>query len=158
MIVRQERRNLATIRAGEYEGLPKKLVDPHWKPDFGPAAFNPKTGATAIGARKFLVAYNVNLNVTDTRLANRVAFDVRERGRWNDYMHAYEELIRHTATPHAPWYVVPADAKWFTRLVVASAIVDALTGLDLHYPVVPPAQRRELAKARRALLAERRRR
>jgi glutamate formiminotransferase / formiminotetrahydrofolate cyclodeaminase len=77
----EERRNLATIRAGEYEGLAKKLVDPRWKPDFGPAAFNPRTGATAIGARKFLVAYNVNLNVTDTRLANRVAFDVRERGR-----------------------------------------------------------------------------
>ncbi len=76
-----ERRNLATVREGEYEALSKKLVDPKWKPDFGPASFNPKTGATAIGARKFLVAYNVNLNVTDTRLANRVAFDVRERGR-----------------------------------------------------------------------------
>jgi len=76
-----ERKNLATVRAGEYEGLAKKLVDPKWKPDFGPAEFNPRTGATAIGARKFLVAYNVNLNVTDTRLANRVAFDVRERGR-----------------------------------------------------------------------------
>jgi glutamate formiminotransferase/formiminotetrahydrofolate cyclodeaminase len=76
-----ERQNLATIRAGEYEALARKLADPKWKPDFGPAEFNAKTGATAIGARKFLVAYNVNLNVTDTRLANRVAFDVRERGR-----------------------------------------------------------------------------
>ena len=76
-----ERRNLAVIRAGEYEGLKEKLADPSWKPDFGPAAFNPKTGATVVGARDFLVAYNVNLNTTSTRRANAVAFDVRERGR-----------------------------------------------------------------------------
>ncbi len=76
-----ERRNLAVIRAGEYEGLKEKLADPRWKPDFGPAAFNPKTGATVVGARDFLVAYNVNLNTTSTRRANAVAFDVRERGR-----------------------------------------------------------------------------
>ncbi len=76
-----ERRNLANCRAGEYEGLPKKLEDPHWKPDFGPAAFNPRTGAIAIGARDFLVAYNVNLNTTSTRRANAVAFDIREKGR-----------------------------------------------------------------------------
>jgi glutamate formiminotransferase/formiminotetrahydrofolate cyclodeaminase len=77
----EERRNLAVIRAGEYEGLKEKLADPHWKPDFGPAAFNPKTGATVVGARDFLVAYNINLNTTSTRRANAVAFDVRERGR-----------------------------------------------------------------------------
>ena len=77
----QERRNLAVIRAGEYEGLKDKLADPRWKPDFGPAAFNPKTGATVVGARDFLVAYNINLNTTSTRRANAVAFDVRERGR-----------------------------------------------------------------------------
>ena len=77
----QERRNLATCRAGEYEGLPKKLEDPHWKPDFGPAVFNPRTGAIAIGARDFLVAYNVNLNTTSVRRANAVAFDIREKGR-----------------------------------------------------------------------------
>jgi glutamate formiminotransferase / formiminotetrahydrofolate cyclodeaminase len=88
----EERRNLATIRAGEYEGLAKKLADPKWKPDFGPASFNPKTGATAIGARKFLVAYNVNLNVTDTRLANRVAFDVREKGRVRRDEHDHKVL------------------------------------------------------------------
>ena len=76
-----ERRNLANCRAGEYEGLPDKLKDPKWKPDFGPAKFNPRTGATAIGARDFLVAYNVNLNTTSTRRANSVAFDIRERGR-----------------------------------------------------------------------------
>jgi len=76
-----ERRNLANCRSGEYEGLPKKLADPHWKPDFGPAVFNPRTGAIAIGARDFLVAYNVNLNTTSTRRANAVAFDIREKGR-----------------------------------------------------------------------------
>lgn len=75
------RRNLADIRQGEYEGLKRKLSDPAWAPDFGPAAFNPKSGATVIGARDFLVAYNVNLNTTSTRRANAVAFDVRELGR-----------------------------------------------------------------------------
>ena len=79
-----ERRNLANNRSGEYEGLPKKLSDPHWKPDFGPAGFNERvatTGATAVGARDFLVAYNINLNTTSTRRANAVAFDIREKGR-----------------------------------------------------------------------------
>lgn len=77
----EERRNLATNRAGEYEGLAKKLEDPHWKPDFGPAKFNSRTGATAIGARDFLIAYNVNLNTTSVRRANAVAFDIRDKGR-----------------------------------------------------------------------------
>jgi len=75
------RRNLADIREGEYEGCAKKLLDPRWQPDFGPAQFVPRSGAIVIGARKFLVAYNVNLNTLDKRLATRVAFDVRERGR-----------------------------------------------------------------------------
>lgn len=75
------RRNLADIREGEYEGLAKKIGKAEWKPDFGPAKFVPRSGATVIGARKFLVAYNVDLNTLDKRLANRVAFDVRERGR-----------------------------------------------------------------------------
>ncbi|MEZ4796664.1 MAG: glutamate formimidoyltransferase [Flavobacteriaceae bacterium] len=79
-----KRVNLANCRAGEYEGLPKKLSDPNWKPDFGPAEFNKKvasTGATAISARDFLVAYNINLNTTSTRRANAIAFDIREAGR-----------------------------------------------------------------------------
>ncbi len=76
-----ERKNLAVIRAGEYEGLSAKLADPHWKPDYGPATFLPRSGATVIGARDFLVAYNVNLNTTSVRRANSVAFDVREQGR-----------------------------------------------------------------------------
>jgi len=73
--------NLASIRAGEYEGFSEKIRDPAWKPDFGPASFNEKSGATAIGARTFLVAYNVNLNTKAVRRANSVAFDVRENGR-----------------------------------------------------------------------------
>jgi glutamate formiminotransferase/formiminotetrahydrofolate cyclodeaminase len=76
-----QRKNLADVRAGEYEGLAKKIVDANWKPDFGPATFNSRCGATVIGARNFLVAYNVNLNTTSTRRANAIAFDVREQGR-----------------------------------------------------------------------------
>lgn len=77
----EKRRNLANCRAGEYEGLRKKLADPEWKPDFGPSVFNKRSGATAVGARDFLVAFNINLNTTSTRRANAVAFDVREKGR-----------------------------------------------------------------------------
>jgi glutamate formiminotransferase/formiminotetrahydrofolate cyclodeaminase len=77
----EKRRNLANVRSGEYEGLEKKLQKKEWKPDFGPAKFVPQTGATAIGARNFLVAYNINLNTTSTRRANAIAFDVREAGR-----------------------------------------------------------------------------
>jgi len=78
---RPERRNLADIRKGEYEGLPEKLKDPEWKPDFGPDKFNPKTGATVIGAREFLIAYNVNLNTRDRKLAHEIALNLRESGR-----------------------------------------------------------------------------
>ena len=80
----EKRKNLANCRSGEYEGLKQKLVDPSWKPDFGPNEFNAsvsKSGATAISARDFLVAYNINLNTTSTRRANAVAFDIREAGR-----------------------------------------------------------------------------
>jgi len=78
---RKERKNLADVRAGEYEGLPQKLKDPAWKPDFGPAEFVKRTGAIAVGARDFLVAYNINLNTTSSRRANAIAYDVREKGR-----------------------------------------------------------------------------
>lgn len=77
----KERSNLSVIRAGEYEGFAKKILLPEWKPDFGPATFDSKRGATVIGARDFLVAYNINLNTTSTRRANAVAFDIREAGR-----------------------------------------------------------------------------
>jgi PPK2 family polyphosphate:nucleotide phosphotransferase len=80
--------------------------------------------------------------------------DVKERQLWKDYMTAYEETIRHTARPWAPWYVIPADNKWFSRLVVAGAVIHAMEQLDLHYPVVDEAKKKELAAARRTLLSE----
>ncbi|MCD4728264.1 MAG: glutamate formimidoyltransferase, partial [Pirellulales bacterium] len=76
-----ERMNLATVREGEYEGLPKKLADPHWKPDCGPARFNPQTGATAVSAREFLIAYNVTLNTREKAAATDIAFELRRKGR-----------------------------------------------------------------------------
>jgi polyphosphate kinase 2 (PPK2 family) len=82
------------------------------------------------------------------------AADVRERQYWNDYQEAYEDMIRHTASEHAPWYVVPADNKWFTRLVVAAAVGKALKDLKLSYPKVSGAQKAELEKARAQLMAE----
>jgi PPK2 family polyphosphate:nucleotide phosphotransferase len=81
------------------------------------------------------------------------ANDAKERGFWDDYMEAYEETIRHTATEDSPWYVVPADNKWFTRVVVAAAVIDALASLNLHYPKVSAAKKAELAEARKLLLA-----
>jgi PPK2 family polyphosphate:nucleotide phosphotransferase len=80
------------------------------------------------------------------------AADVREREYWNDYQSAYEEMIRNTSTEDAPWFVVPADHKWFTRLVVAGAVVDALKGMGLEYPEVDPQKRKELEEARKLLL------
>ncbi len=78
---RPERKNLATVRAGEYEGLAKKMKEADWKPDYGPATFNETAGASVIGARDYLIAYNVNLNTRSERKANSVAFDIREKGR-----------------------------------------------------------------------------
>jgi PPK2 family polyphosphate:nucleotide phosphotransferase len=80
------------------------------------------------------------------------ASDIQERGFWDDYRDAYEDTIRNTATKDAPWYVVPADNKWFTRVVVAAAVVDTLASLDLRYPKVDKGKRRELASAKKTLL------
>jgi PPK2 family polyphosphate:nucleotide phosphotransferase len=80
------------------------------------------------------------------------AADIRERKHWNAYQHAYEDAIRRTATEQAPWYVVPADRKWFTRIVVTAAVIDALASLDLRYPELTPAARREQMQVRRELL------
>jgi PPK2 family polyphosphate:nucleotide phosphotransferase len=82
------------------------------------------------------------------------AADVRERGHWEAYQRAYEDAIRATSTPEAPWYVVPADHKWFTRLVISAAILETLESLALAYPVLSPAARAELAEARQALADE----
>jgi PPK2 family polyphosphate:nucleotide phosphotransferase len=80
--------------------------------------------------------------------------DARERGHWKDYMEAYEDAIRETATPECPWYVVPADNKWFTRVVVAAAVIETLASLGLHYPKVGEAKLKELAAVRKLLMAE----
>jgi PPK2 family polyphosphate:nucleotide phosphotransferase len=82
------------------------------------------------------------------------ASDVRERRYWDDYMHAFEEAISATAAPHAPWYVVPADNKWYTRLVVAATIVETVEHLDLEYPKVDAEKKKELAAARAELVAQ----
>jgi PPK2 family polyphosphate:nucleotide phosphotransferase len=79
--------------------------------------------------------------------------DVKEREHWDEYMHAYEQTVRHTATKHAPWYVMPADTKWFTRLAVASAIAHRLSALDLSYPTLSEEELSELKTARAALVA-----
>ena len=81
--------------------------------------------------------------------------DVKERGYWKDYQKAYEEMIQNTATKHAPWYVIPADNKWFTRLAVAGAIIHKLDSLDLQFPEVDEDKKKELAQVRKALLAGR---
>ena len=81
------------------------------------------------------------------------ANDIKEREYWDDYMEAYEDAIQNTATKYAPWYVVPADNKWFTRVVVAAAVIESLASLDLHYPEVTKEKLKELAVAKKALLA-----
>jgi PPK2 family polyphosphate:nucleotide phosphotransferase len=80
------------------------------------------------------------------------AADIRERACWDDYQKAYEEMIRNTATGHAPWYIVPADNKWFTRIVVSAVVVDTLESLDLAYPNVDDSKRKELEAAKKILL------
>ena len=82
--------------------------------------------------------------------------DLQEREHWDDYMDAYEEMIANTATPHAPWLVIPADNKWFTRLAVAAVIVDALDGLNLSYPKVGAQRRKQLEAARKTLFGNKR--
>ena len=83
------------------------------------------------------------------------ASDIEERQYWDEYMGAYEDTIRNTATKHAPWYVVPADNKWFTRVVVAAAVIEALSSLNLHYPEVSKEKLKELGAAKKALLTGR---
>ena len=82
------------------------------------------------------------------------AADLLEREHWDDYMDAYEEMIANTSTPHAPWFVIPADNKWFTRVAVAAAVVDTLDGLNLSYPKVDTRKKKELEAARKALLGK----
>jgi PPK2 family polyphosphate:nucleotide phosphotransferase len=142
--------------------LPPKLVGKRlWKDRFQDIrAFERYLTRNGIVIRKFFL--HVSKKEQKQRFLERIdnpdknwkfsSADVGEREHWNAYMRAYEDMIRSTATKHAPWYVVPADHKWFTRIVVAAAIIDALASLNLEYPKLGPRQLKELAAARRALL------
>jgi PPK2 family polyphosphate:nucleotide phosphotransferase len=144
--------------------LPPKLVGKNiWKQRFQDIrGFERYLNRNGVLVRKFFL--HVSLEEQKKRFMERLdqpeknwkfsAADVGERQRWDDYMKAYEEAIQNTATPESPWYVVPADKKWFTRIVVAGAVIDALDSLDLKYPEVGPVQQKELRAARTALMAE----
>ncbi len=146
------------------EHLPKPLVTKKiWKQRFADInAFEEYLDHNGTVVRKFFL--NVSKEEQRTRFLSRLdephknwkfsEGDVREREHWNDYMSAYEDMIRHTATPHAPWYVVPADQKWFTRMVVSSVIIDTLESLKLAFPKVDATKQKELDSARKLLLTE----
>ncbi len=129
------RRNLADVRAGEYEGLRDKLADPAWRPDFGPLELNARAGATAVGARKLLVAYNVNLNTTSTRRANAIAFDVRERGRVGRRGDALDGEIVRDARGEPEW--IPGSLAavkaigWYIAEYGIAQVSMNLTDLDI---------------------------
>jgi len=144
--------------------LPPKLAGKKiWQERFEDIrAFERYLGRNGILVRKFFL--HVSKKEQQRRFLERIdnpeknwkfsLADVNEREHWDDYMQAYEAMIRATATEEAPWFVVPADNKWFTRVVIAAAVIDALDSLDLAYPEVEPKQRSELATARRVLVAE----
>jgi PPK2 family polyphosphate:nucleotide phosphotransferase len=148
----------------ERQKLPQQLVGPAiWKQRFRDIRhFESYLSRNGIMVRKFFL--HVSHKEQKRRFIKRLdepeknwkfaAADVRERRHWSAYMDAYEEMIQHTASPEAPWYVVPADHKWFTRLVVAAAVIDSLLSLNLHYPEVSAADRHELEQARRELASE----
>jgi len=141
--------------------LPAPLVTRHvWRERFEDIrAFERYLSRNGTLIRKFFL--HVSIEEQRRRFLERLdepaknwkfsAADLGERGRWGDYMHAYEEMLRHTSTRHAPWYVVPADHKWFTRLLIADLVVEALEGLDLAFPKLSKAQLQELAEARKVL-------
>jgi PPK2 family polyphosphate:nucleotide phosphotransferase len=142
--------------------LPKRLVTKRiWKERFEDvAAFEQYLARNGYAIVKFFL--HVSKKAQKARFLERLErpeknwkfslADATEREYWDDYMAAYEDVIRRTAAPHAPWYVVPADNKWFTRLVVARAIEETLVGLKLKFPELDAAKKTELAKAKRALV------
>ncbi len=148
------------------QNLPPKLVGSRlWDNRYQDInAFERYLSRNGVLIRKFFL--NVSRDEQKRRFLERIdepekhwkfsAADARERGHWNEYMDAYQTMIRETSTPDAPWYVVPADNKWYTRIVVASAIVDALSSLGLRYPKVDREKLAELAAAKKVLLAEKR--
>jgi PPK2 family polyphosphate:nucleotide phosphotransferase len=158
LVVRVHRELLARQR------IPDGLVGKHiWRERFEDIrAFESYLARNGYLILKFFL--HVSRNEQKKRFLDRLerpdkhwkfsAADVGERGHWDDYQSAYEDMIRNTAARHAPWYVVPADSKWYTRMVVAAAIVEAMDRLNLRYPRTDAARRKALAAARRSLLAE----
>ncbi len=146
------------------ERIPKPLVTKKiWKERFADInAFEQYLDRNGVVVRKFFL--NVSKEEQQKRFLSRLEEpdknwkfsedDVREREHWDDYMAAYQDMIRHTAAPYAPWYVVPADHKWFARIVVAAAIIDTLESLKLAFPKVDSAKAKELETARKLLLNE----
>jgi PPK2 family polyphosphate:nucleotide phosphotransferase len=147
----------------EKQRLPSELVTKDiWDQRFQDIrAFERYLTRNGVAIRKFFL--HVSNKEQRKRFLSRVeepeknwkfsANDTKEREHWDDYMEAYEDMIRNTATKRAPWYVVPADNKWFTRVVVAAAVIEALSSLDLAFPTVSEAKLKELAAAKRSLLA-----
>jgi len=143
------------------ERMPKSLIGKNlWQDRFEDIGnFERYLSRTGVVVRKFFL--NVSKKEQKRRFLERLetpeknwkfsAADVHERECWDDYMKAYEEMIAATSTKHAPWYVVPADNKWYTRLVVAAAIVDTLKELKVAYPAVDPEKRKQLEAARAEL-------
>jgi PPK2 family polyphosphate:nucleotide phosphotransferase len=146
------------------ERLPEALVTKHiWKERYEDInAFERYLSRNGVLIRKFF--FHISKQEQKKRFLERLEDsqknwkfsmdDIKERGFWNNYQEAYEEMVQSTATKHAPWYVVPADNKWFLRLIVASAIVEALGQLDLAFPDVDKAKKKELAAINDSLLAE----
>ena len=147
----------------EKQKLPPELVTKNiWKERFQDIRnFERYLTRNGVAIRKFFL--HVSNKEQKKRFLERIeepeknwkfsANDIKEREYWDDYMEAYEEMIQNTATKEAPWYVVPADNKWFTRVVVAAGVIEGLASLDLHYPKVSEAKLKELAAAKRALQA-----
>lgn len=141
--------------------LPEKLVTKHiWEERFQDIRnFEKYLSRNGIVVRKFFL--HVSQEEQKKRFLERIdnpeknwkfsLADAKEREHWDEYMKAYEDMIRNTATKHSPWYVIPADNKWFTRLVVAAAVIDALASLDLEYPEVGEEKLKELAEAKHIL-------
>jgi PPK2 family polyphosphate:nucleotide phosphotransferase len=148
----------------EAQGLPDGLVTKNiWEERYQDIrAFERHLARSGVVVRKFFL--HVSKKEQKKRLLERLEdpekhwkfseSDVRQRRHWDEYMHAYEDMVRGTSSEHAPWLVVPADHKWYTRLVVAAAIVDALEDLDLEFPKLPPAKKKALERARRELMSE----
>jgi PPK2 family polyphosphate:nucleotide phosphotransferase len=148
----------------EKQKMPKKLITKRvWKERFEDIAAHERyLNRNGVVIRKFFL--NVSRAEQKRRFLERLdkqeknwkfsSADAKERGHWKEYMAAYEDLIRETATPHAPWIVVPADKKWFARLVVAAAVADAMEELNLEFPKVTEAQKKDLVAARKVLESE----